>query len=44
MFAWVVLKKATFCGNNCENVGIILRIIGEFKKNFRKEYLENLKA
>ena len=41
MFAWVVLKKATFCGNNCENncenVGIILRIIGEFKKNFQKE-------
>ena len=44
MFAWVALKKATFCGNNCENVGIILRIIGEFKKNFRKEQLENLKA
>ena len=37
MFAWVLLKKATFCGNNCENVGIILRITGEFKKNFRKE-------
>ena len=37
IFAWVVLKKATFCGNNCENVGIILRIIGEFKKNFWKE-------
>ena len=35
--AWVVLKRATFCGNNCENVRIILRIIGEFKKNFRKE-------
>ena len=25
-------KKATFCGNICENVGIILRIIGEFKE------------
>ena len=37
MFAWVVLKKATFCGNNFENVGIIFRIIGEFKKNFWKE-------
>ena len=34
MFAWVLLKRA---GNNCENVGIILRIIGKFKKNFRKE-------
>ena len=34
MFAW---KRAAFCGNNCENVGIILRIIGEFKKNFQKE-------
>ena len=38
----VLLKKAAFCGNNCENVGIILRIIilriiGEFKKNFQKE-------
>ena len=33
MFAWVLLKRAAFCGNNCENVGIILRIIGEFKKN-----------
>ena len=37
-------KKDYFCGNNCESVGIILRIIGEFKKNFRKEQLENLKA
>ena len=37
MFAWVLLKRAAFCGNNCENVGIILRIIGEFKKNFWKE-------
>ena len=32
MFAWVVLKKATFCGNNSENVGIIFIIIGEFKR------------
>ena len=32
-----LLKKAAFCGNNLENMGIILRIIGEFKKNFRKE-------
>ena len=37
VFAWVLLKRAAFCGNNCENVGIILRIIDEFKKNFRKE-------
>ena len=37
MFEWVLLKRASFCGNNCENVGIILRIIGEFKKNFLKE-------
>ena len=29
-----ILKKAAFCGNNFKNVGIILRIIGEF--NFRK--------
>ena len=34
MFAW---KRAAFCGNNWENVGIILSIIGEFKKNFQKE-------
>ena len=37
MFAWVLLKRAAFCENNSENVGIILRIIGEFKKNFQKE-------
>ena len=37
MFEWVLLKRDTFCGNNCDNVGIILRIIGEFKKNFQKE-------
>ena len=37
MFAWILLKRAAFCGNNFENVEIILRIIGEFKKNFWKE-------
>ena len=37
MFTWVLLKRAAFCGNNCDIVGIILRIIGEFKKNFQKE-------
>ena len=30
-------KKSFFLWENCENVGIILRIIGEFKKNFWKE-------
>ena len=30
------LKRAAFCGNNFENVGIILRIIGEFKRIFKK--------
>ena len=37
MFTWILLKKGCFCGNNCENVGIILRIIGEFTQTFRKE-------
>ena len=23
MFAWILLKMATFCGNNCKNVGIM---------------------
>ena len=32
MFAWVLLKRAAFCENNCENVGIILRIIGDLKR------------
>ena len=40
----LVCVHAAFCENNFKNVGIILRIIGEFKKNFRKEQLENLKA
>ena len=31
------LKRAAFCENNFENVGIILRTIGQFKKNFQKE-------
>ena len=37
MFALILLKRAAFCGNNFENVGIIVGIIGEFKKNFQKE-------
>ena len=40
MFAWVLLKMATFCGNNCENVGIILRIIGGTDN--KKEFLERI--
>ena len=43
MFAWVLLKRATFCGNNCENVGIILRIIGEFK-NFPERIIGEFKS
>ena len=27
MFAWILLKRAAFCGNNFENVRIMLRII-----------------
>ena len=38
------IKKGYFCVNNFENMGIILKIIGKFKKNFWKEQLENLKA
>ena len=36
IFAWILLKRA---GNKFENVGIILRITGEFKKNCQKEYV-----
>ena len=34
----VLLKRAAFCGNNCENVGIILRIIGEFPERIIGEF------
>ena len=44
MFAWVLLKRATFCGNNCENVGIILRIIGGFKKEFLERIIGEFKS
>ena len=37
MFACILIKKGFFCGNNFENAGMILRIIGKFKKNFQKE-------
>ena len=32
------IKRAAFCGNirNCENVGIILRIVGDLKRISRK--------
>ena len=44
MFAWVLLKRAAFCKNNCENVGIILRIIGEFKKEFPERIIGEFKS
>ena len=44
MFACILIKKGFFCGINFENAGMILRIIGKFKKNFQKEQLKNLKA
>ena len=30
--AWILVKQAAFCGNNFENVRIIMRIIGGFKR------------
>ena len=36
MFAWIVVKGDAFMGI-ISNVGIILRIMGEFEKSFWKE-------
>ena len=43
-FAWILVKRAVIWGIILENVGIILKIIGGFKKNLQKEYLEYLKV
>ena len=34
MFAWMLVYRAAFCGNDFENMGTI----GEFKKTIWKEY------
>ena len=44
MFAWILLYRAAFCGNNFVDVGTILRIIGEFKKNIWKKIIGEFKS